>query len=161
MIYLIINTLRTFIFAALLNDYLKRNHPEKYKDFNNPNIIHSSFIGDKKNINIGVGNIITAGVIFTTDINIGSFNVFNLNMTIGHDTKIGDLNVFNPSTNISGNNIIGNCNLFGVGSISLENIKIGDFNIIGASALVTKNISDNGLYIGVPAKKISELNTDI
>ncbi len=33
MISFIVNTLRTFIFAALLNDYLKRNHPEKYKDF--------------------------------------------------------------------------------------------------------------------------------
>lgn len=138
--------------------YLLKKLSEIYKDFNNPNIIHPSFIGDKENIKMGKGNIITAGVIFTTDITIGSFNVFNLNMTIGHDANVGNLNVFNPSTCISGNTKIGNCNLFGVGSISLENLEIGNNNIIGAAALVTKNITDNGVYIGVPVKRISEVD---
>ena len=126
----------------------------KYKNFKKPNIIHPNFIGHTKNISMGDGNIITAGVIFTTNIKIGSFNVFNLNTTIGHDTIIGDCNVFNPSCNISGNNNIGNKNLFGVGSISLENIVLGDNNIIGASALITKKINNNGVYIGIPAKFI-------
>lgn len=134
--------------------YLLKMLSEKFKNFNKPNIIHPNFISDNKNIIMGVGNIITAGVIFTTDIKIGSFNVFNLNMTIGHDSIIGDQNVFNPSSNISGNNKIGNCNLFGVGSISLENMIIGNNNIIGASALLTKSIENNGIYMGVPAKLI-------
>jgi sugar O-acyltransferase (sialic acid O-acetyltransferase NeuD family) len=131
---------------------------EKFKNFNKPNIIHPSFISDSKNIIMGVGNIITAGVIFTTNITIGSFNVFNLNMTIGHDSTIGNQNVFNPSTNISGNNKIGDGNLFGVGSISLENLKIGNNNVIGASALLTRNINDNGVYVGIPAKMIKNNN---
>lgn len=126
----------------------------KFKDFATPNIIHPNFISDKKNIIMGVGNIITAGVIFTTDITIGSFNVFNLNMTIGHDTIIGNYNVFNPSSNISGNNKIGDVNLFGVGSITLEKMEVGNNNIIGASALLTKKINDFGVYVGVPAKLI-------
>jgi sugar O-acyltransferase (sialic acid O-acetyltransferase NeuD family) len=134
--------------------YLIKKICEKFKHFDTPNIIHPTFIGDTNNIIHGVGNIITAGVIFTTNITIGSFNVFNLNMTIGHDTVIGDYNVFNPSTNISGNNTIGKQNLFGVGSISLENMLIGDNNVIGAGALITKNIDDDGVYIGTPAKLI-------
>jgi len=124
----------------------------KFKDFSFPNIIHPTFTYHKNNLNIGVGNIITAGVRFTTDITIGSFNIFNLNMTVGHDSIIGDGNVFNPSTNISGNNNIGNYNLFGVGSISLENLTIGDYNAIGASCLITKSITNNGVYIGIPYK---------
>ncbi|MFN7656520.1 MAG: acetyltransferase [bacterium] len=131
---------------------------EKFKNFNKPNIIHPSFISDSKNIIMGVGNIITAGVIFTTNITIGSFNVFNLNMTIGHDSMIGNHNVFNPSTNISGNNKIGNGNLFGVGSISLENMEIGNNNVIGASALLTKNINNDGVYVGIPAKIMKNNN---
>ena len=127
---------------------------KKFKDFNYPNIIHPSFTYHKNNINMGIGNIITAGVRFTTGITIGSFNIFNLNMTVGHDTVIGDGNVFNPSTNISGNNKIGDNNLFGVGSISLENLTIGNYNIIGASSLMTKSITDNGVYTGVPSKFI-------
>ncbi len=138
--------------------HLLKKLSEKFESFKTPNIIHPSFISDKININIGVGNIITAGVIFTTNITIGSFNVFNLNMTIGHDSIIGNHNVFNPSTNISGNNKIGNGNLFGVGSISLENIEIGNNNVIGASALLTKKINNDSVYIGIPAKMITNNN---
>lgn len=138
--------------------FLIKKIAEKFKNFKMPNIIHPSLIFDKKNIKIGIGNIITAGVIFTTDINIGSFNIFNLNSTIGHDTLIGNYNVFNPSTNISGNNKIGNGNLFGVGSISLENMEIGDNNVIGASALLTKNINNDGVYVGIPAKIMKNNN---
>jgi sugar O-acyltransferase (sialic acid O-acetyltransferase NeuD family) len=134
--------------------HLVKKIAEKFKHFDTPNIIHPNFIGDVDNIISGVGNIITSGVIFTTNITIGSFNVFNLNMTVGHDTVIGDYNVFNPSTNISGNNKIGTKNLFGVGSISLENMLIGDNNVIGAASLITKNIDNNGVYIGVPSKLI-------
>ena len=69
----------------------------KYKDkFKFPNFIHPNFIGDIDNIILGIGNIVTAGNIFTTEIKIGNFNIFNLNITIGHDCIIGDYNVVNP-----------------------------------------------------------------
>lgn len=131
---------------------------KKYSNYNLPNIIHTSFVGDMTNILMGKGNVITAGVIFTTNIEIGSFNIFNINMTVGHDTKIGSCNVFNPSVNISGNCTIGDRNLFGVGSIILENKVVGDCNVIGASALLLSNIDDNCLYVGVPAKNKKNIN---
>lgn len=131
--------------------HLLKQLSEKFKNFKTPNIIHPNFTSDKENINMGVGNIITAGVIFTTDITIGSFNVFNLNTTVGHDVVIGNYNVFNPSVNISGNSNIGDKNLFGVGSIVLENLKIENNNILGASSLLRTNINSNAVYVGAPA----------
>ena len=125
-----------------------------YKNYNFPNIIHSSFIGYKDTISIGVGNIITPGVIFTTDITIGNHNIFNLGCTIGHDCKISDGNVFNPGTNISGNCSIGNNNLFGVGSSILEKLTVGDNNIIGAGSVIISDINKNSTSVGVPGKKI-------
>lgn len=125
---------------------------EKFKDYNFPNLIHPSHKSDSDNIQLGVGNIITQNVVFTTNIKIGSFNIFNLNSTVGHDCEIGSMNVINPSSNISGNCKIGDMNLFGVSSVILENLKIGNNNIIGASTLVNKNINDNGVYIGIPFK---------
>ena len=127
---------------------------EKYKNYNFPNLIHPSFLGDSENILFGVGNIITAGVVFTTNIKIGNFNIFNLNTTIGHDVKIGDSNIFNPSTNISGNCNIENNNLFGVGTIILENLNVGSNNIIGAGSVAIKCIDKDSTYVGVPCKKI-------
>ena len=127
---------------------------KKYQNFIFPNIIHPSFIGNKDSISMGYGNIITAGVIFTTDIKIGNFNVFNLGCTVGHDCKILDGNVFNPKTNISGNCSIGNNNLFGVGSSILEKLNVGNNNIIGGGSIIISNIEDNSTYVGVPGKKI-------
>jgi len=131
---------------------------EKYIQNKNlifPNIIHPNVIGDFENIKIGKGNIISAGNIFTTDIEIGDFNIFNLNSTIGHDTKIGNYNIFNPTTNISGFLNIGNCCLFGTGCQILERLNIVDNSIIGGGAVVNKSINEeNGVYVGIPFKKI-------
>lgn len=131
---------------------------EKYIKNSNlifPNVIHPNVIGDFENIKIGIGNIITAGNILTTDIKIGNFNIFNSNSTIGHDTIIGNYNLFNPSTNISGNIKIENSCLFGCGCQVLEKLNIVNYSIIGAGAVVNKSINEeNGIYVGIPFKKI-------
>ena len=131
---------------------------EKYIQNSNlrfPNYIHPNVIGDFDNIKIGKGNIITAGNIFTTDITIGDFNIFNLNSTIGHDTIIGDYNLFNPTTNISGHLKIGNTCLFGTGCQVLERLTIANYSIIGGGAVVNKSIeNENGVYVGIPFKRI-------
>ncbi|MCC6180936.1 MAG: NeuD/PglB/VioB family sugar acetyltransferase [Bacteroidia bacterium] len=129
---------------------------EKFKKFEFPNLIHPSVVGDFGNIKFGVGNIITAGVIFTTGIQVGNFNIFNLSTTIGHDAIIGDYNVINPTVNISGGVEIGDNNLIGVGATILQYKKIGNNSIVGASSLVTTNVEDNTTVVGVPAKLMNK-----
>jgi len=130
---------------------------ESYKANKNikfPNLIHPNVIGDFERISIGEGNIICASNIFTTDIDIGSFNIFNLNNTIGHDAIIGNFNVINPTCNISGGVNLGDKILLGTGSQVLQYVSITSNTIVGAGAVVTKNITENGVYVGSPAKKI-------
>lgn len=126
----------------------------KFSAFSFPNLIHPNVVLDKENIRMGQGNIITAGVIFTTCITIGNMNVFNLSTTVGHDVVIGNYNVINPTVNISGGVEMGNTNLIGVAATILQYKKIGNNATIGASSLVTKNVEDSTTVIGVPAKKI-------
>lgn len=124
----------------------------KFKSFVFPNLIHPTVVGDFQNIKLGLGNIVTAGVIFTTGIQVGNFNIFNLSATIGHDAKIGSFNVINPMVNISGGVEIGNANLIGVSATILQYKKIGNNSIVGASSLVTKDVEDSTVVMGVPAK---------
>ena len=119
-----------------------------------PNLVHPNVVGDWERIKKGVGNIITAGNIFTTDIEFGSFNVFNLDCTIGHDTIIGSYNIFNPSVNLSGGLDIGDECLIGTGAQILQYKKIVSQTIVGAGAVVTKDILEPGIYVGSPAKKL-------
>ena len=145
--------------AVGLGDPLKLSKLwELYKEFAFPNLIHPSAVGHWKTIQMGQGNIITAGVIFTANIIIGSGNIFNLSTTIGHDAKVGSFNVVNPSVNISGGVEIGNSNLIGVGSIILQFKKLGSCSILGAGAVLTKDLGDFKLAVGMPVKVIKELN---
>ena len=119
-----------------------------------PNLIHPNAIGDWERIKFGVGNIVCAGNIFTTDITVGSYNIFNLSCTVGHDTEIGDCNVFNPTVNISGGVRIGSNILVGTGSQILQYLSICSDSTIGAGAVVTKDVKESGVYIGIPAKRL-------
>ena len=129
---------------------------EKFKNYSFPNLIHPNFIGHLETINLGIGNIITAGCILTLQIKIGSFNIINLNTTIGHDSTIGNCNVFNPGCSISGGVKIGNCNLFGTNSTVLQYLNCGDNSILGAWAVLSKNLDSNKVAVGIPAKVIKE-----
>lgn len=118
-----------------------------------------TYINNKKNILdnnniIGEGSIICKGTILTTNIILGHHCHINLNSTIGHDVKIGNFVTCSPGVNISGNCNIGNNVLIGTNSAIRENIQICDNVIIGMGSVITKNITEPGIYIGVPAKKI-------
>jgi len=134
--------------------YLKQKNP----NINFPNLIHPNVTGDWDNIKINEGNIICSGCSLTTDITIGSFNLLNLNVTIGHDSNIQDYNVINPSANISGAVTLEGQSLIGTGTQILQNIFIKSCAVIGAGSVVTKSIRESGVYVGVPAKKIKEID---
>jgi len=128
---------------------------ENFKNYNFPNLIHPKAHINLAYCSLGSGNIITVGVVFTSNITVGSYNVFNLNTTIGHDVVIGNCNIFNPSVNISGGVIIDSQNLFGVGSTVLQNLRVGNNNIIGASTLIHRNmVINNSTIVGIPGKII-------
>lgn len=118
-----------------------------------------SFISPKAiilddNIEIGEGSFICAGVIITTNVKIGKHVQLNLLTTVGHDTIIGDYFTSGPSVNISGNVEIDDFVYIGTNSAVKEKIKITDNVIIGMNCGVVSNITESGVYIGTPQKKI-------
>ena len=119
-----------------------------------PTLIHPNSVGDWDRIKFGMGNVVCANTVFTTDIEVGDFNIFNLSCTIGHDVTIGSYNVFNPSVNVSGGVEIVDRNLIGTGAQLLQYISLKKDIIVGAGAVVTKSIDDSGTYAGVPAKRL-------
>jgi len=140
------------------NQSIRKKLYQKYKKnlfINYPNLTHPNVVRDKDNIILGLGNIVFAGNVITTSIKIGNFNTFYYSCTLSHDCIVGDYNQINPGVNISGNVIIGNEVLLGTGSQILQNISICSKSIVGAGAVVTKNLTEKGVYIGTPAKKIS------
>jgi sugar O-acyltransferase (sialic acid O-acetyltransferase NeuD family) len=139
------------------NPTILKKIKDKYADkLDFPNLLHPNVEGLFGCIEMGAGNILTAGCVFTLDIKIGSFNVFNLNTTVGHDTVIGSCNVFNPGVNLSGGVKIGDFNLIGTNAAVLQYLGLGNNNIIGAGAMMNTSIEDNKVAVGVPAKVIKD-----
>lgn len=117
------------------------------------NLIHpSAVISDW--VNVGKGAIICAGCILTADINIGDFVQLNLNTTIGHDCEIKNFFTTAPNVNISGNCLIGDHVYFGTASCIKQGLTINSNITIGMGSVVTKNLTDEGIYVGIPAKKL-------
>ena len=125
---------------------LKKNSNIKYPNIIDPNAI----LGD---VELGIGNIICAGVIATVNIKLGNFILINLSCTIGHDDILGNFTTINPSVNISGNVETGECIEIGTGTQIIQKKKICSNVIIGAGAVIVKDIVEEGTYIGVPAQK--------
>lgn len=56
---------------------------------------------------------------------------------------------------------IGNNVWIGIGATILPNVKIGDGAVVAAGAVVTKNVEPYSIVAGIPAKKISERNSNL
>ena len=116
--------------------------------------IHPTALIMSNDITIGEGSFIGAYSILTTNIKIGNHAILNRSNHIGHDCEIGDYFSAMPGSIVSGNCNIGNSVYFGTSSCNIEKTKICDNVIIGINAGVIKNITEPGIYVGTPAKKI-------
>lgn len=119
-----------------------------------PNIVHPSAVLNRKHIKMGKGNVIYAGVSFTSGIEIGDFNLINPNVTIGHDARIQSYCSINPLASISGNVTIMDGVMVGTGANILQQLVLGEYSVIGAGAVVTKDVKAFNTVAGVPAKPL-------
>ena len=117
--------------------------------------IHPTALIMDNNIEIGGGSFIGAYSILTTNIKIGKHTILNRGNQIGHDCEIGDYFSAMPGAIVSGNVKIGNNVYMGNNSSIREKIIINDNVIFGLNAGVVKNIKEEGVYVGVPVKKIN------
>lgn len=114
--------------------------------------LQGSYIGH--NNKLGVGNIFCPGNIITTNVTVGNFCHFNLHSTIGHDCVIGDYTTVSPGVNVSGNCKIGKRVYLGTNCALREGVSICDDVVIGMGSVVVSNITEPGVYVGIPCKKI-------
>lgn len=110
-------------------------------------------------IEIGVGTVICAGNILTTNITLGEQVQINLDCTIGHDVFMDDYATLAPGVHISGHVHLGKRVYVGTGAVIINGtekrpITIGDDAVIGAGACVTKSIPASQIWGGVPARPL-------
>ena len=116
--------------------------------------IHPSVHIMDDNIEVGEGSFIGANSILTTNIKLGKHALLNRGNHIGHDCFIGDYFSAMPNAVVGGDVWVDDKVYIGSCSNIREKIKIIANTTIGMNAAVVKNITESGVYVGVPAKKI-------
>ena len=120
--------------------------------FSFPNLIHPRAVLVPADVDLGEGNCVAPGAVFTCGIQVGAFNLFNYAATVGHDARVGSFDVVNPAANIGGWVEIGDRVLVGAGAQVLQHLSIGPDATVGAGAVVTRDVGAGVTVVGVPAR---------
>ena len=110
-------------------------------------------------IEIGVGTVICAGSVLTTDITLGKHVQINLDCTVGHDVIMGDYATLAPGVHVSGCVHLGQRVYVGTGAVIIngtreEPLVIGDDVVVGAGACVVRSVPAGLTVVGVPARPL-------
>jgi len=138
---------------SVQNARVKKIFEKKLIDIHWETLIHPSVIM-AATVEIGMGSIITAGNIITTNVFIGKHCLLNLSCTVGHDCILEDYVSVMPGCNLSGFTKLKEGCWIGTGVKVIPSKEIGRNSIIGAGSIVIKNIPDNCTAVGNPAKPI-------
>lgn len=113
-----------------------------------------------KTSNIEEGVILKGGVHVMNNVFINALAkidkhvLINTNALIEHEVEIGAYSHIAVGAIICGRVKIGKQCFIGAGSVVKDGISITDNVTIGAGAVVVNSISESGVYVGNPAKKI-------
>jgi len=123
-----------------------------YSKFNFITVIHpTAIIG--KNVIIGRGTLVMAGVVVNSDSVIGEFCLLKMQSSLGHEGIMEDFSSLSFGVITGGNLKLGTFSNISFSTSVIENIKIGAHSFIGAGSLVLNNIPSFTVAFGIPAKK--------
>jgi UDP-perosamine 4-acetyltransferase len=94
------------------------------------------------------------GAVINSGATIGRGGIVNTNSTIEHDVLLEDWVHVAPGATISGHVTVGRFSMIGAGATVIEGIKIAAGCMVGAGATVVHDLTEPGVYVGSPARRI-------
>jgi sugar O-acyltransferase (sialic acid O-acetyltransferase NeuD family) len=101
---------------------------------------------------IGVGTILSAGVIVQSDTRIGRFCVLNTACTVDHDNLVGDRVSIAPGAHTAGRVTICDGAFIGLGAMIINGVTVGRRASVGAGAVVVRDVPEGVTVVGNPAR---------
>lgn len=103
---------------------------------------------------IGEGTCFMPNSVINNGAVVGRGVIVNTCASIDHDCFVADFVHLACGAHLAGTVTVGKNTWIGIGAIISNNISVCDNLIIGAGAVVVNDITEQGTYVGVPAKRI-------
>jgi sugar O-acyltransferase (sialic acid O-acetyltransferase NeuD family) len=117
------------------------------------NAIHpSARVG--REVALGNGVAIMAGVSVNPGTEIGGFCFLNTNASLDHDNILGEFGCLQPNAATGGNVKIGAFSTVSMGANVIQGVQIGAHSVIGAGSTVLVDIPDYTVAYGSPCRVI-------
>ena len=126
----------------------------KHKHIKYLSYIHKTCVIYSDNVVLSDDCFLAPYCVLTDNIKIGKQVQLNIRTFIGHDCVIGDFFTTSPHVVVAGDCIIGDRVHVGSGAVIREKISVCDDVKIGQGCVVVKDITESGIYVGNPARKI-------
>ena len=117
------------------------------------NICHSSSFIDADAI-LGNSNQIFGNSFINSKVVIGDNNIINTGSIVEHEVKIGNHNHISVGSILCGRVKIGDNCFIGAGAVVIDKLTICSDVTIGANSVVIHHITEPGVYVGNPVRKI-------
>lgn len=144
------------------NQAVRQRLARRYATLTFANLVHPSASfgrGQRETLATRRGVIVAAGVRLSNRIKLGDFTVFDRNSTVGHDCIVEDFAHVAPMACVSGNVHLGTACWIGAAAVinqgnAQSKLVIGNGAVIGSGAVVIGACEAQGVYAGVPARRI-------
>lgn len=104
---------------------------------------------------LGAGTVVLHHASVNASACVGRGCIINTAANVEHDVTIGDFTHISTGAMVNGGARIG-CDCFiGSGAVVRNGVSICDGAVIGAGSVVSRDITREGVYVGIPARKIS------
>ncbi len=100
------------------------------------------------------GSMILAGAVINPCAVIGKHCIINTGAIVEHDCVLSDYIHLCPASTLSGTVKVGENTTFGTGTKVSNNLTVCGNCIFGVGTAVIKSITEPGVYVGVPSRKL-------
>lgn len=143
------------VFVGIGNNTTRQRIHEMLETFGAsiPVLIHpNAVVGEQ--VEVGFGTVVMAGVVINCCTSIGKGCIINTSATVDHDNNIEEFVNISPGVHLAGTVKIGKGSWLGIGSVVSNNVNITSGCKVGAGSVVIKDITEPGVYVGVPVRRI-------
>jgi UDP-perosamine 4-acetyltransferase len=103
----------------------------------------------------GEGAVVMDGAIVNSGATLGRGAIINTHSTVEHDVILSDWVHVAPGAILCGGVTVGSFSMIGAGATVIEGTKIATNCVIGAGATVVRDLTEPGVYVGSPARRIN------